>query len=153
MDLRRGFTLIELLVVIAIIGVLSAVVLAALNEARAGARDAKRKMDLQQIAKALDMYFLDVGRYPVEVHCDSSRGSSSSACNTVSGTNWDTSSQFVLALVPTYIPALPVDPQNSASFFYSYEPSNPASDYCLAVNLEKGGRYVLKQGTTAPGSC
>ena len=53
----RGFTLVELLVVIAIIGILSSVVFASLNAARAKARDAKRISDLKQIQIALELYF------------------------------------------------------------------------------------------------
>ena len=45
----RGFTLIELLVVIAIIGVLAALVLAALSGAQKGSRDTKRKSDVKQM--------------------------------------------------------------------------------------------------------
>ena len=54
---RRGFTLIELLVVIAIIGILSSVVLASLNSARAKSRDAKRLSDIKSLQLALELYF------------------------------------------------------------------------------------------------
>jgi prepilin-type N-terminal cleavage/methylation domain-containing protein len=60
---RRGFTLIELLVVIAIIGLLASVVLVSLNSARAKARDTKRKADLAQISKALELYYDKYGTY------------------------------------------------------------------------------------------
>src|SRR3989344_777465 len=50
---NRGFTLIELLVVIAIIGILSTVVLGAVNTARQKGRDARRLEDLKSIANAI----------------------------------------------------------------------------------------------------
>ena len=61
---QKGFTLIELLVVIAIIGILSSVVLASLNTARAKARDAKRLSDMHQMRIALEFYYNSFGRYP-----------------------------------------------------------------------------------------
>lgn len=60
----KGFTLIELLVVIAIIGILSSVVLASLNTARAKARDAKRLSDMHQMQVALELYYNSFGGYP-----------------------------------------------------------------------------------------
>lgn len=62
---NRGFTLIELLVVIAIISILSSVVLASLNGARARARDAKRMTELHQIQLALEHYHLEHQTYRV----------------------------------------------------------------------------------------
>ncbi|MBI4155691.1 MAG: prepilin-type N-terminal cleavage/methylation domain-containing protein [Candidatus Zambryskibacteria bacterium] len=63
-DSQNGFTLIELLVVVAIIGILSSVVLASLNSARAKARDAKRASDVHQLKTALEFYYNDNGFYP-----------------------------------------------------------------------------------------
>ncbi|HVS79849.1 MAG TPA: type II secretion system protein [Candidatus Paceibacterota bacterium] len=56
-----GFTLIELLVVIAIIGILSAVVLASLNTARAKGADAAIKSDLQSVRDEAEVYYDGTG--------------------------------------------------------------------------------------------
>ncbi|KKW19584.1 MAG: hypothetical protein UY63_C0010G0018 [Parcubacteria group bacterium GW2011_GWA2_51_10] len=54
---QRGFTLIELLVVIAIIGMLSSIVLASVNSARAKARDVRKQADFKSISTALAFYY------------------------------------------------------------------------------------------------
>lgn len=61
----KAFTLIELLVVIAIIGVLSSVVLVSLNSARGDARDVTRSAQAKELKKALEVYYLEHGSYPV----------------------------------------------------------------------------------------
>ncbi len=61
---RIGFTLVELLVVISIIALLSSVVVASLNSARAKARDARRIADMRQIQTALEFFYDSYGRYP-----------------------------------------------------------------------------------------
>ena len=90
---KKGFTLIELLVVIAIIGILAAMVLVAVNGARAKARDARRKSDLRSIKSALAQYQADNENY-------------------VSSTEtWvDTGTVLSTELTPTYIKSIPVDP-------------------------------------------
>ena len=94
----RGFTLIELLVVIAIIGVLATVVLASLNTARRKSRDARRLSDIKQIQLALELYFdgTGAGDYPP--------GQATPVCSATV--------QYGLeaALAPTYITAVPRDP-------------------------------------------
>ena len=116
----RGFTLIELLVVIAIIGLLSSVVLASLNTARAKARDARRLSDLHQIQNALEFYASDnAGSYP-------STGSMSNVyidtgCpQSVTSPDMKTET-WIPGLTPTYISSLPKDPNpiNGGCYMYS----------------------------------
>jgi len=85
MKRNKGFTLIELLVVIAIIGILSSVVLASLNSARAKSRDAKRVSDIKQLQLALELYFDDNGQYPI-------------------------ATTAALLVTPGYLPTIPTDP-------------------------------------------
>lgn len=60
-----GFTLIELLVIISIIGILSALSIIFLNNARVKSRDAKRISDIRQIQSALELYASVEKGYPV----------------------------------------------------------------------------------------
>jgi prepilin-type N-terminal cleavage/methylation domain-containing protein len=66
--MKRGFTLIELLVVISIIGILATLVVNNLNDARARARDLKRKSGLSQLKTALRLYYNDYQQYPVDAN-------------------------------------------------------------------------------------
>lgn len=59
-----GFTLIEILVAVGIISLLSSVVLVNINSSRLAANDAIKMSDLNQISKALEIYYLDKNQYP-----------------------------------------------------------------------------------------
>ena len=107
---RRGFTLIELLVVIAIIGILSAVILTAVNTARAKSFDAKRVSDIREVQKALELYSSSNGGvYP------STSNAWYSQC-TISGVSTQPASNVIPNLISSgAISSVPADPEMKAS--------------------------------------
>jgi len=95
--LKRGFTLMEILVVIAIMGILATVVYTSINPERqyAQSRNAQRHIDVAGAGNALAQYRVEhSGSLPAGIT------QTPASLATVSS-----------ALVPTYLPTLPVDPK------------------------------------------
>ena len=104
---QKGFTLIELLVVIGILAVLLAITLIAINPARqfSQANNTKRRSDVNAILNAVNQYMADnKGLLPAGGIDVTDKPIQKSA---VPADDAD----ICAALVPTYIAALPADPQ------------------------------------------
>jgi general secretion pathway protein G len=61
---RAGFTLIEMLVVLVIIGLIMGLVGPRVLSYLADARTRATRLQIESFSNALDLYYLDVGRYP-----------------------------------------------------------------------------------------
>lgn len=122
--MKKGFTLVELLVVIAIIGLLSSVIFASLNSARAKGRDARRMADLKNIQTALNVYYDTHASFPIN---------RTPCCGYP-----DSQSNFLQELVDDRL--LPVNPKSPTSpsnpyYYYDYGPGNQIGTL-LVTSLE-----------------
>ena len=121
---RKGFTLIELLIVIIILGILAALITGNFFTSLKKGRDAKRKGDLEQIQRALEMYYEDKRAYPVTVDFVSvNRFCETPAC---AGTE------------KIYMQKIPKDPTSGRS----YEYVSTGVDYKLYTCLENNQQVL-----------
>jgi len=107
MKIKNGFTLIELLVVMVIIGLLAGLILPNFMSARERARDVRRKSDLEQIQKALELYKMDQSPPAYPAGGDPFQAV---ACNAI----WQSAAGTV------YMSKFPCDPKTSASNDWRY---------------------------------
>ena len=142
MKTRKGFTLIELLVVVAIMGLLAALAVVALNNARARARDARRIADVKQVQTALELYFLDQNEYPATPSEGTFTGNLESLCIDEDGitSGCDTGGTTYMSLTPVN----PSPRNDGACTDTNYKYTADTSD---SVNLSYHINYCLGSAT------
>lgn len=137
MPVKKGFTLIELLVVMAILGILSVIGLSNFQSARIKARDAKRKSDLQTIAKSLEAYANDYQDYPAD-------NSGKISCTTPATCDWD--GPFKDSKGTIYAAKLPKDDLSPTQVYY-YD-ANGTVSYSLYARLENANDPAIDSSIT-----
>lgn len=133
MRITKGFTLIELLVVISIIGILVAISIFGLSNARESARDSRRKADLELIRSGLELYKADCNVYPNSLDF-SGTASLTASCPTSN----------------TYIVTIPDDPIPASKSYCYYKTT---SGYELYTSLEQGSGSLTCTGGSCGTSC
>ena len=124
---NQGFTLIELMVVIVIIGILVTMGIFAFQSSQKKSRDARRKEDLSQISKALEMYNNDHGAYP-----PASADGLIKGCGIGFTEPCDWTTTFGNDSTVTYMVKLPKDPTSTWNYMYK----EATKGYYLYARLE-----------------
>jgi len=119
MKKSNGFTLIELLISIAILAVIAFLITPNLLTSLKKGRDARRKTDLSNIQKALEMYYEDKSKYPDSLTFGSKFCEDTCAAGE-----------------KVYMQKLPDDPSSSSDYMYSYCPELDRQSYRLYASLE-----------------
>jgi type II secretion system protein G len=139
---RRAFTLVELLVVISIIGLLSSIAVVSLNASRIKARNIKRKTDMVQITKALELYYTDNNIYP---------STSDAYWGTCAGGGNKAADAWIPGLVSGgYMSKLPSDPTSGTMSSYAPLPCN--NGWACYAYISDGTSYKIMALCTPEGA-
>ena len=108
---QAGFTLLEMLVVLVIIGILAVIGIGGFQSSQKKARDSKRKAEIGQIGKALELYYNDKGQYPLGSVDHKIMG-----CGAATECDWGDT--FTDDTSTIYMVTLPADPASNFSYYY-----------------------------------
>lgn len=156
---QKGFTLIELLVVIAIIAILAVTVILTLNPAQllAQARDSQRISDMATLKSAVSLYLADVSSpsigssatcygsaalTPGTAGCGGRMASTDTAVTTSTSNTSTTGGGWIpvnFSSISSGAPlgVEPIDPVNSATYFYSYATNaSPSFQFEIDAHME-----------------
>lgn len=132
---KTGFTLIELMVVIAIIGILSTILYASFDVAKAQSRDKVRMASLKELQLAIELYKAQNGVYPTR-GCGNVGDFAGPGPVPAAGNGYASCATYITGLVPDFIPSLPNDPsfENQAGRGFYYR-SNGTSYKLILLNV------------------
>lgn len=125
---QNAFTLIEVIVALGIFATIISMGVVSYRGYASSARDARRKVDVEEMRSALELYRSDQANasYPLASNLSN--------------------------LVPTYIREIPVDPITDVEYSYTPLPDSPActnlagnlcTSYQITANLEDGTTYTV----------
>ncbi len=128
---QKAFTLLELLVVIAIMAILTVLGIRTFGSVQQKSRDSHRTQDLQNISKALELYYNDFRHYPYS-DSGSIQGCGNGATQTCTwGNVWQNASNLTL-----YMSELPVDLGGSQYFYLADVEGKSFSLFAYLENTE-----------------
>ncbi len=136
---NKGFTLIELLVVIAIIAVLSTIGFAVFSGVQKGARDAKRRSDIDAIAKALEIYKSQNNTYTPATSFPCTSDFVQSLNDTTWGVNGSVTgcpASLNNAWIPSFFAIIPMDPNGNSGWNNYTMRVVSGTSYTIWANLE-----------------
>lgn len=149
---KHGFTLIELLVVIGVIAVILAVAVPNFLGARERANDAKKKAELDQVKKAMRIYYNDYEQYPAEVPSGYDSIGGCGNTNPPTGTCDTSFSTSIGGNSVMYMKNLPDFNGTTAGKAWSYR--RPTTDeFCLWAELDNKGDGEIAVSQSRCGAC
>lgn len=112
---KQAFTLVEVLITISIIALILTTVIYGYSRVMKNSRDTKRRLDIAEIAHALEKYKKDKGEYPATL--------------------------TQLTTPDTYLKKIPKDPL--PAYTYEYNVNADLSSYVISASLELTNSYFM----------
>ncbi|TSD03148.1 MAG: putative General secretion pathway protein GspG [Parcubacteria group bacterium Athens0714_16] len=129
---KKGFTILELMVSVAIIAILTSIILVTISGIKERSRDVRRLSDVNEIQKALNLYFSSHNIFPVfpvEINI----------------TGDDAFSEILIS--EKNMPAVPTDPLPTYGA-YTYQSNSGGTNYSLGFCMETNTVSKYLKGCT-----